>query len=415
MKTLTLTLMTGPAAGTARRTDGTRSFSVGTGPDHSWVLPADNDAPGRDAIVIRRAGEGFVIESRGTVTLGGHPVGERAEVALHHGAEVMIGAHLLSVGVNQQSSSIADGGQVDAFRDAAQPTISAILADVSPGGEAALGPLPGRTGEEWLDSLTDTAAQRGRSARDWSSIGAYGDTPEADDPLMRSEPRDPLSGGGGRSLPDDWNAPTSDSSNRIAQDASNRQSVRLGRAEAAPTPRRSQSSDARILREAAGLYDGEVDAPDEIQLANAGTALASTLSALAELERTFGRALGDLDLSPTKGAAAEQAAFDPGAILSDLRGDTCIALARRIAALNTRQAALIDGLLAIIAEARDSFDPDAIAAGVAARGRFRDRLRPGGAAWEEHKRRWAQNAAPLDPETLRATLAAMIDDVQKET
>ena len=404
MKTLTLTLRTGPAAGTARMTDGSRSFTIGTEPGCTWPLPPGEGAGG--CVAIRRSGDGFVMEVAGVVAMEGRPLHDGAEVPLHHGGEIAIGAHALSAHVSQAGEAPASGGPTDAFHEAGMPTISGILSDVTPGGDAASGPLPGRTGEEWLDSFR---APGGKAARpDWDSLGAYGEAEAAGDPLDAAAPGDPLRAAG-KLLPDDWDAPASDVGNRIAQAPSDRLSVQLGNApREAPAPR--GAADARVLREAAGLYEGEVDAADAVQLANAGAALRTALAGLAEVERAVDRALGDLDLPPRPAGPLDHATLDPGAILSDATGEAVLALDRRIDAVTARQAALLEEVLASLAAARDAFDPDTLRAAVAARGGAAARLAPARAAWAEHVRRWSDEAAPLRPGTLRTALARRIDE-----
>ncbi|RVV98301.1 hypothetical protein EKE94_05055 [Mesobaculum littorinae] len=458
MTALTLTLRSGAAAGAARMTDGSRPFSVGTAPGCTWTLPPDDGAalPSEPAsIAIRRSGDRFVVEGSGMVEIGGHPLQDGAEVPLHHGSDLVIGAHRLSVHVSQSSTGDDAGrGPTDAFFDAHQPTISAILSDVSPGGDGASGPLPGRTGEEWLDSLTSTGPGSSRSSRpDWDRLGRFGaatgpeqgGVPRADNPLpprgahpaprtdtplpdalgpdplgpaprepdplaARPSGTDPLGSSRGQLLPDDWNAPVSDTGNRIAQGAANRQSVSFGDPAPQEPAARRTGPDARLLREALGLYEGEIDAPDATQLANAGTALATSLGGLAEIERALSRALADLNVPQPLPAAMDHATLDPGSLLSDHRGDTCLALSRRVQAIVARQTALIDSLQADLAAAREMFDPETIRAAVASRGGAAARLSPARAAWDEYCRRRTAEDAPLTPAALRRQLAARIDD-----
>ncbi|WP_106743527.1 hypothetical protein [Yoonia maritima] len=417
MKTLTLTLRSGHAAGTSRVIDGTTQFSIGTGAGNTWRLTAELSAMQGDAFV-RSDNDQFLIEGFGHVSVNGQSLNVGAELPLHQGAEIEIGPHLLTAHIAQADVMPNLSGGADAYRDTTQPTISAILSDVSPGGDAASGPLPGRTGEEWLDSFT---AAPNRSRPDWDRLGAYGGDSSASDPLVpnpaftnpfganTSDPFDTSH----KMLPDDWNVPASDTANRAEQGAPNRQSVNMNQTDHRPDPVQSQP-DARILREAAGLYDGEVDAPDEIQLANAGTALAATLAGLAEMERNLNRILNDFDVTPQTAQARDQVTMDPGAILSDLQGDICLGLSRRIDATLARQTAVFETLLATITHARDRLDPDNIRAAVASKSAMSERLRPKAAAWDENMRRWTEDNSPLNLGTLRETLAANIEDTRED-
>ncbi|MFP7674523.1 hypothetical protein ACG74X_14330 [Marivita sp. S0852] len=415
MKTLTLTLRTGPAAGTARMTDGSRPFHIGTAPGSTWTLPASEppDTQTADSSVsIRRSGDHFLCEATGRVELEGRVVPEGAEMPLHHGSELGIGGHRLVAHVDQSGAAPASGGPTDAFQEAALPTISAILSDVSPGGDGASGPLPGRTGEEWLDSFTVAPQGRKPTRPEWDRLGAWGEAPEGPDPLESATQPDPL-GQPGKILPDDWDAPISDTGNRMVQAPSNQQSFRIADAPAEPDIS-APNTDIRVLREAAGLYEGEVDAPDDIQLANAGTALNTALTGLGRLEAVLDRVLADFDLPARTPDAVQQATLDPGAILSDQTGEACLALARRIDAIEARQTAVIEACLATVEAARTTFDPETIRAAVAAKGDPLDRVLPTRAAWAEHCRRWTQDEQPLDSGTLRASVAQRLDGQIKE-
>ncbi|WP_372574346.1 hypothetical protein [Ruegeria jejuensis] len=414
---LTFERMDGPGAGDQRMTDGATPFTIGTGPGVTWMLPAEEQAEAR--LSVRRAGGGFVAEASGNVLIEGHPVPEGHEVAIHHGATVILGAHKLRARVDQSRASEA-AGVTDLFADPATPTISAILSDVAPGGEDASGPLPGRGGEEWLDGLLGQAPDPGPRNAGWDQLGTYGAgreaTVELEDSLPSHPDHDPVAR---VLLPDDWNSETP-APDRFQQIAAPREGLSLAATQARATPSPAIATKRgpgalKPLHDALGIYEGEVDAPEAAQLANAGEALRVALDGLSEVEALTNRVLGDLDVDPPRQDIPARAAFEPAILLSDPAGLSVEVLSTCLARIVARQAALTETLVAALTQAREDLAPETITHHVTATGGVAARLRPTTEAWREYRARWCSEEAALNPETLaRALRDALIDPLERQ-
>lgn len=376
---LTLELVGGPRAGEARAVDGNMAFSVGTEHGATWVLPG---AAGIARIELRRGRDGFLAEASGLVTMDGQPVPEGTTIALGHGTRIGLGDAVLR-------ATLAEGGTYGTAGRAAtasRPTITSILADVTPGGETASGMLPGRDGEAWLESITGPGTGRGAppaSAFGYASEMAVRPLPESEKPLATY-------------LPEDWNAP-SDRQSRVfqAQVPSMTINLRPGQnsvPEAAPAAPRVASD---TLLRAAGIPPTELAISPERQFANAGAALKVALSGIARLERALRQLRADLGLPP-KGATTP-AELDPFVVLSDEDGLSARALAARVTALERDQAALLAGIRAYLTKARAMLDPDMIAARVKDRRGFMGHLAPGTAEWQEFRSLWSPQQGAEGP------------------
>lgn len=389
---LTLELVGGPHAGEARAIDGNMAFSVGTEHGATWVLAG---AGGAARLDIRLSRDGFVAEAGGQVEIEGQPVADGTVIALAHGSRIGLGDAELRASVEQSGAR----GLGERYARATGPTVSSILADVTPGGDTASGVLPGRDGETWLESITGPGGALRESRYSGYGGGAPRPSPVPDKPLATY-------------LPEDWNVP-GDRQNRLfqAQAASTAIGVGSGRQEAAPVPAPvpapvapQMTSDA--LLKAAGIAPGEIATAPERQLVNAGAALREALSGIARLERSVERLRDDLGL-PLRGATTP-VELDPFVILSDEDGLSARSLAARIGALEHAQAALIAGIRAHLSRARALLDPDAVAASVPERRGVFGRLAPGAAEWQAYRAIWAAEKAADVP----LSEAALTQDIE---
>jgi hypothetical protein len=396
---LTLELIDGAQSGATRAVDGSTPFAVGTRRGANWLLPGGT---GPGLVTIRRTPEGFRAEAAGDVSIEGHPIADGTTVTLGHGSRIGIGGLTLAVALTQDVLSDA-GSRTPAL---GQPTISSILSDVTPGGDGASGPLPGRSAEEWLESVTRS---RGPAARtDWSELGAFGtnsDRPAAlPDPLAK-----PLA----TYLPDDWDTP-SDRMNRVAQAQVSTIALAVGQAKAEPDnvkPLRPPR-DIRPLLDAAAVQRGEVEGPPDRQLANAGAALRLALDGIARLETLIARQRTELHL-PAPAQSEDPATLNAALILSDVDGLAVQALTARIAALEAAQSAFVEGARDHLSALRQSLDPTSIKAAVASRGGLGDRLAPAARAWAEYRARFGDEArdgaSALSDKALARAIGARLD------
>jgi hypothetical protein len=397
---LTLELIDGAQSGATRAVDGSTLFTVGTRRGANWLLPGGT---GLGLVTIRGTPGGFRAEATGEVTIEGHPIADGTTVTLGHGSRIGIGGLTLAVTLTQDPLPDDANTRYPAL---GQPTISSILSDVTPGGDGAAGPLPGRSAEEWLESVTRS---RGPAARaDWGTIGAFGansDQPTAlPDPLAK-----PLA----TYLPDDWDAP-SDRMNRIAQAQVSTIALAIGQAKAEPDNVKTlrPPRDIRPLLDAAAVRRGEVEGPPDRQLANAGAALRLALEGIARLETLITRQRTELDL-PASAKSEDMTTLNAAQILSDPDGLGVQALAGRIAALETAQSAIIEGARDHLSALRQSLDPTSIEAAVASRGGLANRLAPAARAWAEYRARFAgearNGATALSDKALARAISARLD------
>lgn len=375
---LTLELVDGPHAGATRAVDGSTPFTVGTRRGAAWLLPGGTASA---SITIRRSHEGFRAETTGGITIEGHAISDGTTVALGHGSRIGIGGLTLAVTLTQNVPADISGR----YAGLGQPTISSILSDITPGGDSAQGPLPGRGAEEWLESITRSRSPAPRA--DWGALGTFGGIAQP------AALPDPLAKPFATHLPDDWDAP-GDRANRIAQAQVSATALSISPPKTQPDVGKVGRSVGTIdpLLEAAAVLQGEVDGPVERQLANAGAALRLALDGIARLEEVIARLRTELDV-PAAGPAADPATLNPAMILSDTDGFGIRALAARIAALEAAQLAFTEGARAHLAEVRLTLDPASITTAVASRRGLRDRLTPAARAWAEYSARFGSDDA----------------------
>ncbi|MGL4237608.1 hypothetical protein [Tabrizicola sp.] len=396
---LTLELIDGAQSGATRAVDGSTPFTVGTRRGANWLLPGGT---GLASVTIRRAPDGFRAEATGEVTIEGHAIADGTTVTLGHGSRIGIGGLTLAVTLTQDLPSDA-GGRHPAL---GQPTISSILSDVTPGGDSAGGPLPGRSAEEWLESFTRSRAPAARA--DWTTLGAFG--ANADRPAALP---DPLAKPLATYLPEDWDAP-SDRMNRISQAQVSTNALAIGPVKSEPDnvkPLRPKG-DIRPLLEAAAVQRGEVEGPPDRQLANAGAALRLALEGIARLETLIARQRTELHLTAPV-HSEDPATLSAALLLSDPDGLRIQALAARITALEAAQSAFVEGARDHLAAVRQSLDPTSITAAVASRGGLADRLTPATRAWAEYRARFAgeahNGASALSDKALARAIGERLD------
>ncbi len=398
---LTLELIQGSGSGTTRIVDGTRAFSVGTAPGANWVLPGASQTGGR--IVLRSTPQGYVLEGDGHVTLEGQPVGDGMQRGVGHGSRIGIGDFVLRAMLVQDQRA-ADSG----FSILSAPTISAILSDVTPGGQTARGPLPGRTGEEWLDALSlDTRPAPGK---DWATLGLFG-SEGTDPPLPAPDRPSPLS----TFLPDDWDTPRNPQ-NQTTQSRAPSGSLAIlplrDRPQDAPAAGSLPDPAVRAFIRAAGLLPDDLSGPVERQMEMLGHILRALLDGVARIEAAQARAASEImeqdGHSPAGSAGLMEAAM---LLAGDQPQRAALYVTQYLDRLAGWPPAVIEAARGCLAEARAALDPAVIAAGVASGGGLRARTAPAGAAWAAYRRRWN---VPDGPPLSDAALAKRLRDLLNE-
>ncbi|MFV0386289.1 hypothetical protein [Paracoccus sp. (in: a-proteobacteria)] len=377
-----LELRDGRQAGAERATELLTPFSIGTRQGVTWLLRGVDDREGT-ATLRRNESGGIVVEADGEVSVDGKPAAEGRSNPMPDSGIIIIAGRQVQVVVERGLGAMS-------FEDT-MPSISSILSDVTPGGETALGPLPGRE----LHSVLDAPQQpRPAAARFWQEPKAF------------EEPAPPLPVSKTVFLPDDWDEVV-ELTNRSTQSA-----APLGRtninptepAQAAPrAPAKAPAGDTVPLLQAAGITALEADdMPPAVVLANAGTGLVQALQALARIEDQLLGQFAELGVTAPDPGESARYALHPAAVLSDRNGLLLEAMQQRIGTILSMQRALSDASRKVLADARKQLDPAAISTAGTARRGMAAKLAPAIGSWAEYQARFApaDGAAPLSPAAL---------------
>lgn len=393
---LLIEMLEGPEPGEVRVIDGSVPFIIGTVPDALWKIAS----PGASArLEIRRRGADFVIIADGDVSVESQSISDGSERSIHHGATIEIAGALLRTRIEQDQAGL---GHSDIFADASTTTISSILSDVSPGGEAAGGILPGQNADQWLDSLIGG----GRAAPTQTPEPSWGASAAQEEPFLLTNP----------TLPSDWASAPTESANRFEQAGADREGLTVPADQndtAAQTPDAVQN-DALILRQAAGIFEGEISSSDAIQLQNAGQALKALLQEAAEFQRSIDIMLSDLGVAPAAKNLVDHTAFQPGTALGDETGMSIRALSQRLKAMRLEYSAVFAVLTQTMKTARETFDPNHIRVAVSANYGPAARMQATKTGWKEYRQRWSGDDNPLTDAKLTADLEDRLNDLREE-
>ncbi|ABD55949.1 hypothetical protein [Jannaschia sp. CCS1] len=349
-----------------------RAFTLGSFPGATWSLPQSPGAvPAGEVRILPDGASATVTLLRGAASLDQRALADDPR-PLPSDAVLQIGSHRVRA---QYRTDLITSHATEA------PTISAILADVTPGGITAASPVPARSEDDWIAELTGD----GPGTRpDWDNLGRYTgrDTAQAAEP----NPLDTLPSGNAF-LPDDWDDAGTDTQNRMAQ------SVLPGHVMAARDSVTSEAAPNSIAPDALTLafLKGAEILPEEVtplgpaQMQALGALLLQALDGIAALEAARARRAADLGLPRpplTRDAFATLfAALQSGP-------DAARDLAARLADLALDGDAVLRGAQAFAADARDALDPAVIEA-AAADGGVMTRLAGGRsrAAWATYRAR----------------------------
>ena len=388
--TTRIEILDGPAEGAARVLARNASLRIASSPPEdggpAWVLPAS--AEGRDGAALVR-GEGkrvLVVCEGGDVRVGAAPLTVGEEVALTAGDRFGVGGHQLRLRASAP--------------DPAGASVSSILADVTPGGEAATGVLPGRTGEDWLTGLTGRMAAAPPPSEAASPAGGRFGAPSS-----------------GAVLPDDWlSEPARDdagASDRVEQVAADRVPVDLSSSPPARAGRAAGNGlgqAAKDLARAAGVRGAAADVAPETQIANAGAALRELIGAIRAIERSCDALLADLEVSDPARPVTAPPVLEAAAILGDRNGQVAMSLASRIEGIRRVHDVVLEAIVAQFDAAQAALDPVSVEAETDRRGGLLAMISPPRARWRTYLSRWTpeDGPAPLSRDALRAILRARL-------
>jgi type VI secretion system protein ImpI len=163
--------------------------TIGRSPDCDWQMPEDQRSVSKLHCTIERDAQGFILrdQSANGSRVDGIVVHEGETARLSDQSRLEVGGIAFSVHISGEAQrDLEDPDTSYAISD--EPlTISAILADITPGGRTATGILGNQVSEDWLEPI---AKKEGPSPSRNVDIGWNGP------PEVRAT---------GNILPDDWN------------------------------------------------------------------------------------------------------------------------------------------------------------------------------------------------------------------
>lgn len=164
--------------------------TLGRAPDCDWRLPEDQRSVSKFHCTIERDREGFLLrdQSANGSKVDGHIVHEGESARLADQSMVEVGNMAFKVRISGERDEDLEDPEAGLLLSDEPLTISAILADIAPGGRAAAGILGERVAEDW--SVPVATGKEGASPSRNVEIGWNGP------PEIRSATN---------FLPDDWN------------------------------------------------------------------------------------------------------------------------------------------------------------------------------------------------------------------
>lgn len=170
-------------------------LTLGRNAGSGWVLADPDRTVSGTHCRITRDAQGFALrdESTNGTSIDGRALAQGETVRLRNGTSISFCGHAFRAEITGEvepdwvdpDGSLALGDEV--------PSITAILADVSPRGATASGILPGRLGDDWMDVKQSREPLPGAEA------------PLSRTPIGWDAPPDPSITAKQGGLPDDWN------------------------------------------------------------------------------------------------------------------------------------------------------------------------------------------------------------------
>ncbi|NZD65821.1 FHA domain-containing protein [Rhizobium sp. WYCCWR 11290] len=193
--------------------------TLGRAPDCDWRLPEDRRSVSKLHCIIERDREGFVLrdQSANGSRVDGVAVHEGQIVRLSDRSRLEMGGLAFSVHISgDKDREIEDPDAALVLSD--EPlTISAILADIAPGGHTANGILGERAVDDW--GLPERAGNKGAASSRSVEIGWSGP------PEIRSATQ---------LLPEDWNAEETEYGSHLEHGSATHVAVPIAQSRAAP-------------------------------------------------------------------------------------------------------------------------------------------------------------------------------------
>ncbi|WP_147108226.1 hypothetical protein [Tateyamaria sp. syn59] len=382
-------------AGDRRIVQAGQPFTLSTFPDATWSLPPRGKDGGGELRVTADSHGANIVLVRGIAHLDQRALSAGEARSVADGAVIGLGAHRIAARFREDLTDA---------RATAAPTISAILADVAPGGITAESLVPARSDDDWIARLTGEGTAK---RPDWDRLGGFEHRAEVTaEKGERDIPLDTLRSGGAF-LPDDWDMDAADAVPSDA-DARSGQSRATGYVVAAKAVSQSTQQERCIgpdgvaFLRGAGLSANELEDLTQDTMHTFGAMLRIALDSLVAMERgalNRGAEHNSEAVASTPRDAVRTllgAAQAGGGALSDLTA--------RLDAVERTHAATHDGAYAFAAAARVALDPDSL------RAQATNALRVGTAAraWALYEERFAGGSddPPLSDRALSAAIRA---------
>ncbi|MBP0578251.1 FHA domain-containing protein [Labrys sp. LIt4] len=362
--------------------------TLGRSIDCDWQVPDAGRTVSKLHCTILRDRDGYLLrdESANGTRVDGVLVLEGETARLRHQSRLELGGHAFAVSVIGEADRDIVDPEAGLAVSPENLTITAILADIAPGGQIATGVMGGRLSDDWPLPQPNAPVAKGRKREAPPSsrhveIGWDGPPdPKAIKPV----------------LPDDWNEDF-DYGNRLEHGRATFVSVPMARGRSKDNAETAPANDDAI--EAAAPTERDEDPADFLP------AMAAPFSwpprcdtLLAQCEEALERAFVPFEIDP--------AALTPAPDVFGL--DREEALLRRLETLLARQQALADALGTLVREVGPQLEPRIIEASIDARA-ISLPWRRNGAYWQAYRRQFEADGRDLSVRDLfrRAMLRSL--------
>ncbi|PDS75635.1 FHA domain-containing protein [Rhizobium sp. L43] len=193
--------------------------TLGRAPDCDWRLPEDRRSISKLHCIIERDREGFLLrdQSANGSRVDGVAVHEGQIVRLSDRSRLEVGGLAFSVHISGEKDREIEDPDAGLMLSDEPLTISAILADIAPGGRTANGILGERAADDW--GLPEKAGKKGAASSRSVEIGWSGP------PEIRSATQ---------LLPEDWNSEETEYGSHLEHGSATHVAVPIAQRRAAP-------------------------------------------------------------------------------------------------------------------------------------------------------------------------------------
>ncbi len=344
--------------------------TLGRAPDCDWQVPEDQRSVSKVHCVIERDSQGYLLRDRSAngSKVDGIIVHEGEVARLRDQSRLELGNLAFLVEISGQKDEAMEDPAADLTVSDEPLTISAILADIAPGGNIATGILGERAVDEWATSMTGLKESKAISRQ--VEIGWSGP------PEIQSA---------SKIIPDDWLSDldtSSDYGSQIEHGAATRVSVPIGFARTLPVPDTAEydppSTPLNDLPPASAVIQSDINEGLE--------------PLLGRLEETIEEAFALLGLNaPLLQSQSEFSKHLPHEMVTN-----------RVEMLLVQQLKLNSALRALVHEAGRTLEPRVLEARVDAGER--------GLAWSRGRRYWQAYRAQFDKNGKTLSILELFQD-----